>query len=400
MPTTMTDPAAISAKSRQSFVSAIPRPTSGSSRHATPTGGRPAASTVRQEAEPLQIDRWHQTPSQHRDGADASPFHISHSTSRDSEFLLPYHQRPQKDLSGVQQQLHIRDWSTKPLRRPGSPVSPPHSRHPRRAGGLPKSKTTNDLLSSARDITPRRRLLQPLEPPLPRTQTLGNISCFGPTTLTPSPKKPGSVTASQPYGLHDNTSQLNVGDALVESRMTEKEVELMKQVQREAAVNRIRLRTAIQISSHRTCRTSLPTEATTAQTSKETSAITTSTKNTIIPRRPGGIQRKSASGRLLFIDSALANKAATESDLPSPRTQPSMIASSSGSLPEDISKHVSGMQAQLRLTNLSSGVLCRKSPILDRTVCLSVRSDSKPRNPGKRAAFAEGRQRQETRPAV
>ncbi|KAI1625543.1 hypothetical protein EDD37DRAFT_648014 [Exophiala viscosa] len=251
-------------------------------------------------------------------------------SERDKQFRVPYHQRPQKDLSGTQQQLHIRSWSTKSLTEPDSLKLLPPPVHSPRLGGLIKSKTTNDLLASPRDITPRRRLLQPIGPPVPRTQTLSNISCFGPTSLTPSPRKPSSVIASQAYGYYDDMSQLSVGDALGESRMTEKEMEVLKQVQREAATNRIRLRNA-----H-----SLPPAAPAPTSKGKTSAPTTLIKNTAIPRSLGRLQRKSASGRPLFIDSALANKATIESSSPSPRALTTTIDSSPGSSPEDILKHV------------------------------------------------------------
>ena len=333
IPKTSPDPAVISAKSRQSFISAIPRPTSGSSRHATPTSGRPPTITAWRGAGSLQTDQKHRKSSWlSNDGAPPSSFHNTHSRLTEPEFLTPYQQRPQKDLSGIQQQLHIRSWSTKSLTEPDSLEVPPPPVHSPRFGGLIKSKTTNDLLSP-REITPRRRLLQPIGPPLPRTQTLSNISCFGPTSLTPSPRKPSSVIASQTYGYHENTSQLSVGDALGESRMTEEEMEVLRQVQREAAINRIRLRNA-----H-----SLPPAASAPIPKGKTSAATTLMKNTAIPRPMGGIPRKSASGRLLFIDSALANKAAMERSSPSPRTLTGTFDSSSGSLPDNISKHVSSM---------------------------------------------------------
>ncbi|KAK4940206.1 hypothetical protein LTR10_019635 [Elasticomyces elasticus] len=341
IPRTTPDPVVISAKSRQSFISAIPRPTSGSSRLATPTAGRPATTTVRQGTESLQPGQKPRTSSwQSNDGAPPSAFYKSHSRFTKSDFLLPYHQRRRKDLSGIQQQLHIRSWSTKSLVDPTSPKSPPQPVQSPRVGGLVKSRTTNDLLSSPRDITPRRRLLQPLEPPLPRTQTLGNISCFGPTNLTPSPRKPSSITASQAYGYHDNTSQLSVGDALGESRMTAEEVEFMKQVQREAAVNRIRLRNALQGSSRRTSSNSLPPPVTAPIMKGEPLPISTLADNATVPRPSAAIQRKSAPGRQIFIDSALANKAAIDSDSLSPRTPPSTVGSNSGSLPADTSKHV------------------------------------------------------------
>ncbi|KIV82119.1 hypothetical protein PV11_04249 [Exophiala sideris] len=336
------DPAVISAKSRQSFISAIPRPTSGSSRLATPTAGRPATTTVRQGTESLQPGQKPRTSSwQSNDGVPPSALYRSHSRFTESDLPLPYHQRPQKDLSRIQQQLHIRSWSTKSLVDPTNPKSPPHPVQSPRVGGLVKSRTTNDLLSSPRDITPRRRLLQPLGPPLPRTQTLGNISCFGPTTLTPSPRRPSSISASQAYGYHDNMSQLSVGDALGESRMTAEEVEFMKQVQKEAAVNRIRLRNAIQGPSRRTSSNSLPPPVTAPIVKGEPLPISTLAKNTTGSRPSAAFQRKSAGRqRQLFIDSALANKAAIDGDSLSSRTPPSTVGTNSGSLPEDISKHV------------------------------------------------------------
>ncbi|KIW68978.1 hypothetical protein PV04_04886 [Phialophora macrospora] len=160
----------------------------------------------------------------------------------------------------------------------------------------------SSFLSPPRDTTPGRRLLQPIGPPLPRTQTLGNISCFSTLNHSPSPRKPKSISLSPPQ-QHNNTSQMNIADALGESRMTKKEVDLMKQVQREAAANRARLRNVRQHNN--------PSQYTASErstTSRDIPILNSSVNDAASTPRLEGMKRRSSSGRLLFINSTLANK--------------------------------------------------------------------------------------------
>jgi hypothetical protein len=328
-------PSAIGVRSRPSSVSAIPRPTSGTSRHATPTsitrGGDSESS-----ASAMKGGRGQKKPWLPNDGAPPSSFHIPKFAPTASASLLPYDQREQKDLSGTRQQLFIRNLSMKSLNSADispSPPPPPAKQAPAHIA-LPKSKTMSNILPSPRDrdITPRRRLMQPLGPPLPRTQTLGNMSCFGPPSTTPSPRKPTSVSVSQPQKHHDDAGQLNVTDALVESRMTDKELQLMIQVQREAAANRTRLRNVFPGSTNAASSNSLPSSGLLTSTEEgNISSPTTriSVKDVANPRCFGGIRRKSSSGRMLLINPTLANENCFEDDLPSTTTTVTTATASS-----------------------------------------------------------------------
>ena len=82
---------------------------------------------------------------------------------------------------------------TQPLASLGAVLSPlpiPHQ------NGLPKSQTASALNRSA-NITPHRQLMQPLGPPIPRSQTLGSLSCFtgGVIEQSPSPLKSSASSA-------------------------------------------------------------------------------------------------------------------------------------------------------------------------------------------------------------
>ncbi len=338
---TPTDPAAISARSSRSSVSAIPRPTSGTSRRATPSGiggnqacsglGKPIFDQGQKLRKPWNLN----------DGAPPSSFRMPQSSSISPESLPPYAHRSRQDVSGVRQQLYIRNLSTKSLNDPESATSPQF----KHGSGLPKSKTMTNLFSSPRDITPKR-LLQPLGPPLPRTQTLGNMTCFGSTSSTPSPRKPTSITVSTLRRNHDDASQLHMADVLNESRMTDKEMELMLQVQREAAVNRIRLRNSI---GGRHAASEYPSPPGTAQPwatdwHKSTPCITLPVQDAIPPRRPAALQRKSSSGRLLSINPTIANQYCVDSDPPTATTVTSATGSSWSGPPVEKSK-----QAMTRL---------------------------------------------------
>nr|KAK5445478.1 hypothetical protein LTR18_003396 [Exophiala xenobiotica] len=335
--TTPTDPAAISARSRRSSISGIPRPASGTSRRATPSGSGSSQACSGPGRPGFGQGQYPRKSWNPNDGAPLTSYRMPQSSSISPESLPPYAHRHQQDLSGVRQQLYIRNLSTKSLNDP-DPAPLPQFKH---GGGLPKSKTMTNLLSSPRDITPKR-LLQPLGPPLPRTQTLGNITCFGSTNSTPSPRKPTSITVSMLRGDHDNGSQIHMADVLNESRMTDKEVELMLQVQREAAVNRIRLRNSIGGRHPASEYSSPPGIAQSLATDwhKSTPSITLPIKEAIPTRRLAGLQRKSSSGRLLSINPTIANNYCIDSDLPTATTVTSATGSSGSGPPVEKSKQV------------------------------------------------------------
>lgn len=344
------DPALLSAKSRRSSISAIPRPKSGSSRQAAPSGARTVevhsrSSTYTSKNPYVPRGSWYSN-----DPAPPSSFRLPQSSSASAEALLPYKQRSHNDLSGIQHQLYLRNFSTHSLSGPD--VIPINSRGKQMAttGGLQKSKTMGSLISSSREIIPRRRLLQPLSPPIPRTQTLGNISCFGPTSQTPSPRKPKSVALPSAQ-QHGNVSQLNVADALVDSRMTAKEMGLMVQVQREAAVNRARLRNAFDHAPDQCSKGTPPREAYYSLIVGGTPPAPATGSSGIelaASRRPGKMKRRSASSRLLFINSALANNACSDSDPPTTTTLTTFTSS-------DLSEISHSTPKQVRLCNHTRG---------------------------------------------
>lgn len=312
------NPATINARSRPSSISAIPRPTSGTSRHATPTDTRRAGAGSRSGTKIWQRNHTHRKSWHTNDEAPPSSFHLSQSALPGSDSLVPYAQRA-RDLSGVQQQLFIRNLSTRSVNDRDNIAPPPSTRQNGLPLSLPKSKTMSSLLPSPRDATPGRRLLQPLGPPLPRTQTLGNISCFGSSHATPSPRKPTAVAMRHSHQPQACSSQLDVTGALEESRMTEEEVELMRQVQREAAANRSRLRNAFEGRSYPRSRTSLPLEALTTSTKRRNEtppSVRLSVNDVANARRLEGLQGRSSSGRLFFINSTIANKSCIDSDAP------------------------------------------------------------------------------------
>ncbi|RVX75329.1 hypothetical protein B0A52_00682 [Exophiala mesophila] len=94
---------------------------------------------------------------------------------------------------------------------------------------LPRSTTMESLLSSTRDTAPRRSLLQPLGPPLPRSQTLGSMSCFNGNIATPSPRAPDP---SQLKALRRRTGPetfLDAATGLKKSQMVDKATEEVSQ---------------------------------------------------------------------------------------------------------------------------------------------------------------------------
>lgn len=85
---------------------------------------------------------------------------------------------------------------------------------------LPKSATTASLVSrlKPRRPTPSRRFLGPVGPPLPHSQSTGNVSS------------------------QRSAPEISIADAILESRMTQDEIDLLNQVQKEVVQNHNRLR--------------------------------------------------------------------------------------------------------------------------------------------------------------
>jgi hypothetical protein len=77
--------------------------------------------------------------------------------------------------------------------------------------------------------------MKPIDPPLRRSRTMGNLSSFAVdgTKETPSPLKNDSNTVKS-----SSDKELSVMDELQESRMSDSEVEAYKQVTRETQTNK------------------------------------------------------------------------------------------------------------------------------------------------------------------
>jgi len=196
-------------KRNRSSASAIPRPTSGTSRRETPSLAR-----FRNAGSLPPAQTFHKVPHLHR-----KSWHPS-DTCHISSLSLPVSASSNSSLPS---------YMTK------SPTTT----------SLPKSRTLGSLLASSREVTPSGRLMQPIQPPLPRSQTLGNISCFGNPALTPSPRKPTQAISDCSRSYYISPTQLDGSKAFQGSRMTEKEIRLTKDIQREAATTRTRMRNAL-----------------------------------------------------------------------------------------------------------------------------------------------------------
>ena len=307
-------------------VSAIPRPSSGTSRRATPLGLPQLTAPDDEASEPPPA---HRRLCHSADGKPPSAWIAAKPRLPRSDSLLPYDQRPQGDLSGLKQQLQVRHYSTQSL------SSPSHIAASRDASltnsNLPKSHSAALSLSPSRDITPRRRLMKPLSPPLPKSQTSGSLSCTAKAGPTPSPPK--AVQPRVTLATESLRSQINVVDALRESRMTEDEITQLRQVQKEAATNQGHLKHAVEIRQHKQ---KTPTSYVSPTSSSFTrnpneATINLSANDIANTRRLEDQRRKSASGRPLYINSVLANAIKAEVSLSIPNT----VASASSSGPEE-----------------------------------------------------------------
>ncbi|KAJ9603565.1 hypothetical protein H2200_011751 [Cladophialophora chaetospira] len=310
------DPRSISARSRRTSVSAIPRPVSGTSRHATPTISR--AGTRDSSAGPTILEdahkhrkSWHPNEGFAPSSFRTPPLHLSLPT----EHAPHYKQQSRQSLPGTQHKVYGRNLSTHSLNAPGTNIALHNLKQASSTNALPKSRTLNSLLSHPRETTPGRRLLRPIDPPLPRTQTLANLSCFSPSDQTSPPRKAKSISISLQQQNSINSSKLNIADVLGESRMTQKEMNLMKQVQREAAANRARLR-----SSHQLHNVGQDSRLDASTPGREASTLNLSLHDAANTQRLEGMKRRTLPGRPLFINSTLANQNWQEADLPTDTT--------------------------------------------------------------------------------
>ena len=307
-------------RKRYSASSAIPRPSSGTSRHATPLGIPLLTVSSDQQTDPSRPRKsFHSS-----NGKPPSAWVSSKTRLPRSDSLLPYSERPQHDLSGLKQQLHVRHYSTQSLSSPGKIGLPPST------NSIPKSHSSKSLLSPSRDITPRRSLMKPLSPSLPRSHTFSNLSCTSLPAPTPSPLKPAPTRIPRSAG--SSRLQVDVVDALRESRMTEDEIMHWKQTQLEVASNQDRLRAAYEIRQHKQLSPPVLVSPTSASfvRSNEEATINLSANDVANTRRLEDQRRKSISGRPLFINSVLANAGISKQNISSPNT----IASTASSAPE------------------------------------------------------------------
>ena len=232
--------------------SSIPRPTSTLTHSpkkphfSTPTSTSSSAACQKSipAFQPRTYSRTQQSSKSSRKTAPPSACDFSRDPLPRSDSLLPYNQRPaQHDLSGVRQQLHIKNYSTQTLASFDAALS---STKNRISTSLPlpaqhrqpKSTTSTALAKSSLTLTPQRKLMKPIDPHLPRSQTMGSLSYSAGDGIkeTPSPGKSDSNSVKA-------ASDTDVGilDVLQESRMTEHEVEVYKQVTKETQMNKERL---------------------------------------------------------------------------------------------------------------------------------------------------------------
>jgi hypothetical protein len=165
---------------------------------------------------------------------------------------------------------------------------------------------------------------------MPRSQTLGNISCFSPAALTPSPRKAQPAATERYQSYNGSNTRLDIVHALAESRMTDKEMAVMQQVQREAAINRIRMRNTYSTSSatqllgsRHSSTQSVPFSENKAKTSPITPAGS---------RRVWDLKRDEPSNTSMVINTDLANRYASGGE---PRTPSSVLSSSPSEADED-----------------------------------------------------------------
>lgn len=309
------DPATISARSRRSSISAIPHPAAGTSRRATPSSIGSNRAGFHLSKTSLSPERHHHL--HHTNSGTAteclppSSMPSAQSSAFDSAPCLPYSLRQPHNRACVR--AHPNDYNVSCSSLNGSDVAASHQM--RNGFTLPKSNTISNLISLSRDITPKR-LLQPLGPPLPRTQTLGNITCFGSTNSTPSPRKPTSVNISHLKRHQDDESQLDITTALSESRMTDEEVGVMRQVQREAAINRVRLRERSRegCEASRNLSPSTSCRRGTIETNKMTPSITIPMGANAAGPLPAEVQNKAGKRQHLSINPTLANSYCIDHD--------------------------------------------------------------------------------------
>jgi hypothetical protein len=93
------------------------------------------------------------------------------------------------------------------------------------------------VFSSPRN-TAVRSLLRPLGPPLPRSHTMGNLAI---DRKSSSPVRKAKTDEYLSLCVSSASLEIDVIDALHESRMTQEEVELFNRIEKEKELNKMRL---------------------------------------------------------------------------------------------------------------------------------------------------------------
>lgn len=271
---------------RRRRYSSIPRPTSGSSRRAT--------SSTQQFPAPAEGSSIISVP------PSSCITNRSRHQRLDTLQSCSVVESQHGDLSGVRQQLHVRKFSTQSIQ------------------GL-------EAFSSPRN-TVVRSLMRPLGPPLPRSHTTGNIVVY---------RQPPSPARKEPKAEHsspcrsDASPEIDVVDALYESRMTREEVELLNQIEKEKKQNKARL---LRITGTAQMASS-PSHIAEVQPKFDTKtsswqSLESAVSRAMIREHVGRKTTDSDDKGILRIDPALANASRSpRASLPTPKSALSIVAS-------------------------------------------------------------------------
>jgi hypothetical protein len=277
--------------------SAIPRPTSGTSRRATLQIKSPSSTNVSTNSRPRSFVL--------NKGNPPSSFKMPERQVPPSETMLPYAQRPHRDSSGLQRQFRVRHHSTQSLSSPHRTVShiQPAAVTPKQA--VIKSITLSSLATMGREVTPRRQLMRPLEPPLPRSQTLSNVTCFNRVSI-PLSRRNSTDTAS----IASDRSIIDVVDALNESRMTEHEIHGLHQVGKKGLTYRpglLRTNIAANLPAGKPKQPISPISTSFARKPDAIATLNLSVNDFANMNRIEENRRRSSGGRPFFINTTLSN---------------------------------------------------------------------------------------------
>lgn len=109
-----------------------------------------------------------------------------------------------------------------------TPVLPLECRRTESDGSLPVTKITSP-------VSPHRRLMRPLGPPVPRSQTMGDLTCF----VGAVPNKPSLLKiANSTIRTVNQISEIDVMDGLARSRRANNETEYFEQPTKQLLTNR------------------------------------------------------------------------------------------------------------------------------------------------------------------